>query len=328
MHFQIQKILRSKRSAVVLGLILAAAGTICFTILAGLPNREEIKSYRPPATAKSQDITPGKPPENPVRIWVPLQQISPWLQKAVIISEDDMFYQHNGINLVTMKQAFQVNWEKKRYVRGASTITMQLARNAFLHKRKTLLRKLREVLLARRIEQHLSKPQILELYLNIVEWGKNIYGAEAAARYYFEKSAADLDLSEATMLAAMLPNPKYFDPYKRPESCKRMQKRVLSLLTGARQITTEEARQARDKGTQVEDTAADQLFPVDSLEEEKYFTSGIEVDAPTFPATAASLSAYDSLAPEDSSGLDLISGDAVAETLHLDLDNEMLEDQP
>ncbi|MBD3291250.1 hypothetical protein GF337_20785 [candidate division KSB1 bacterium] len=220
---------------------------IWLLFFSGLPNAEEIKSYRPPKTVKPSHVNWDGNIRQPVYIWAPLHQISILLRKAVVVSEDDRFYYHNGVNFEMMKEAFSVNWTKKRYVRGASTITMQLARNAFLHKKKTLRRKIREIILARRIEKVLSKQQILELYLNIAEWGKNIYGAEAAARFYFEKPAAKLNLAESTLLAGMLPNPKYFNPFERMRSCKRMQKRVLWLLQISRHITEEQVERAYQK---------------------------------------------------------------------------------
>ncbi|MGH7597646.1 MAG: transglycosylase domain-containing protein, partial [bacterium] len=175
--------------------IVFLVGMGYFLLFAGLPDAEEIKAYQPASTVNPNHINWSKRSTDSIRIWVPIKRISPLLQKAVVISEDDVFYQHDGINYETMKEAFRVNLEKGRYVRGASTLTMQLARNAFLHKRKTLLRKARELILTRRIENNLSKTRILELYLNIVEWGDGIYGAEAASRYYFGKSAANLNLA-------------------------------------------------------------------------------------------------------------------------------------
>lgn len=249
------------------------AGLLVFAVLlyAGLPNAEEIKNYRPESTITPASIDWSTLPDYPVRMWVPLDQISPWLQKAVILSEDDLFYQHEGINFDMMWEAFKVNWERGRYARGASTLTMQLARNAFLHKRKTLLRKLKEMILARRLEQHLSKQRILELYLNVVEWGENIYGAEAASRYYFGKAAADLNLAQASLLASMLPNPKYFNPFKRYQSCKRMQERVLWLMEISRVITEGQLKSAfaqtvHLRGQKAPETPA----PIDSLVEAQY----------------------------------------------------------
>jgi monofunctional biosynthetic peptidoglycan transglycosylase len=214
-------------------------------LFAGLPDVDEIQKFKLESTAQIGKINWNQRFDKPVRLWKPLSQISPLLQQAVVISEDDLFYQHEGFNLEMMKEAWRLNLEKKRYVRGASTITMQLARNAFLQDRsKTILRKLRELILTRRIEKALTKKQILELYLNVVEWGEGIFGAEAAARFYFGKSAAHLQLSEASLLAAMLPNPIYFNPYKRMKSCGRMQKRVLDLMALNHVITPEEAAAA------------------------------------------------------------------------------------
>ncbi|MBN1351884.1 monofunctional biosynthetic peptidoglycan transglycosylase [candidate division KSB1 bacterium] len=212
-----------------------------YLLFGNLPDDEAIRSYRP-ANTKNVDFDTHSLafPEKPVRIWVHINRISPDLQKAVLISEDDTFYQHEGINWVEFKIALKKNIESKRYKRGASTITMQLARNAFLTKEKTLLRKFREVIVARRMEEILSKRRIFELYLNIVEWGPNIYGAEAAARFYFNKSASDLNMAEASMLAAMLPNPRRFNPVTRMKSAKKLQLRVLALLRDARVITPEE----------------------------------------------------------------------------------------
>jgi monofunctional biosynthetic peptidoglycan transglycosylase len=280
-------------------------------LFAGLPSAEEIKAFQPASTVKPDQINWSRRTTDSIRIWVPLKRISPLLQKAVIISEDDVFYQHDGINYEMMKEAFRVNLEKGRYVRGASTITMQLARNAFLHKRKTLLRKIRELVLTRRIEKNLSKSRILELYLNIVEWGEGIYGAEAAARFYFGKSASNLNLNEATLLAAMLPNPKYFNPFTRLKSCQRMQKRVLWLMQNAREITAEQAQLARVSHLALRGSVSPQeteAAAVDSVEEAKYLEPiPVEMElAPRIPAPMVgdSLPAPDTLVVADSLGGD------------------------
>jgi len=287
-------------------------GNIYLLLFAGLPNAEEIKNFQPPTTVNPERLNWNKRTTDSVRIWAPLKRLSPYLQKAVIISEDDVFYQHDGVNYETMQEAFRVNWEKGRYVRGASTLTMQLARNAFLHKRKTLLRKVRELVLARRLEENLSKSRILELYLNVVEWGEGIYGAEAASRYYFGKSAANLNLSEATLLASMLPNPKIFNPFKRLKSVQKMQQRVVWLMENAREITPEQAQWALTGftlrgGIAPQETVAAE---VDSLEEAKYFEPTSEESIPTIlphtpPAANDSLARPDSSAVADSSSVDL-----------------------
>lgn len=284
-------------------LILLFAGGIYLLLFAGFPDAEEIKNFQPTTTVDPQRLHWNKRTTDSIRIWTPLKRISPYLQKAVIISEDDVFYQHNGINYETMKEAFRVNWEKGRYVRGASTLTMQLARNAFLHKRKTLLRKVRELLLARRLEDHLSKTRILELYLNIVEWGEGIYGAEAASRYYFGKSAASLNLSEATLLASMLPNPKIFNPFKRLKSVQKMQSRVVWLLENAREITPAQAQGALTGFTLRGGIAPQETVTAeeDSLEEARYFEPTPDESIPTISPYPLPIAAADSVAPPDSS---------------------------
>lgn len=221
-------------------ILIVAFGALA--ILGGLPGEQEIKDFQLFSTVKSfNNFDWEKKRDEPIRKVTPLSAISENLQKAVIISEDDTFWYHDGVNFQMMKEAWKVNWQRGRYARGASTITMQLARNAFLSKEKTLIRKFREIIVARRIEKALSKKQILELYLNIIEWGENVYGAEAAAQYHFGKSASNLSWSEAAMLAGILPNPKRFSPFRRVETARRFQKRVLDLLVISKVIDAQTA---------------------------------------------------------------------------------------
>ncbi len=285
------------KTSIALGIFLAFDLVIWLMLFAGLPSVEEIKAFKPHSTVKVGRINWNKRGVDSIRIYVPLNKISPLLQQAVVISEDDLFYQHEGFNLPMMKEAMRVNLEKKRYVRGASTITMQLARNAFLHKRKTIVRKLRELVVTYRIEQALTKKQILEMYLNIVEWGEGIYGAEAASRFYFDKPATQLTLAEASLLAAMLPNPIYFNPYKRMKSCARMQKRVLDLLTLSRAITAEQARAAGPSAIWLRGTPApmDEPAPQDSSATS---LSPVEMDFPDRDEEQASSPADSSRTPE------------------------------
>ncbi|MBN1895959.1 monofunctional biosynthetic peptidoglycan transglycosylase [bacterium] len=144
--------------------------------------------------------------------WVPLSAISRYLARAVVIAEDDKFYQHEGFDWEEIWNAVDRNIRKKRFSRGASTITQQLAKNLYLSPEKSLLRKLREALIARDLDRKLRKRRILELYLNIVEWGDGIFGAEAAAQYYYNKPAAGLTPSEAIRMACTLPNPLRYSP--------------------------------------------------------------------------------------------------------------------
>lgn len=148
------------------------------------------------------------PKEMPVRQkWVPLKRISPELQKAVVVSEDDLFWDHSGFNMDMIRLAFLKNLKKGGFAAGASTITQQLAKNLWFTPERSIPRKIKEALMTWRLELVLEKKRILELYLNIAEWGNGIYGAEAAARHYFGKSAANLTRREAATLAVMLPAP-------------------------------------------------------------------------------------------------------------------------
>lgn len=146
--------------------------------------------------------------------FVPLKKISPYLRQAVILAEDDQFFEHQGVDIDAVERAAKIDWKKKKFARGASTITMQLARNLYLSPHKSLLRKFRELLITLKLERELSKDRILELYLNVAEWGDGIYGAEAAARHYFGGSASGLGKHESAFLAAILPRPKFFDHHR------------------------------------------------------------------------------------------------------------------
>ena len=142
--------------------------------------------------------------------WVPLNQVSPLLIKAILIGEDDKFYQHEGFDYEALEQAFEKNLKQGRFAAGASTISQQLTNNLFLSPEKSLTRKAKEAILTWRMEQTLSKRRILELYVNVAEWGDGIFGIEAAARHYFHKPASALTSMEAARLASVLPNPIRF----------------------------------------------------------------------------------------------------------------------
>lgn len=151
-------------------------------------------------------------------MWVPYEHISPALARAVVAGEDLRFFHHSGLDWSQIRVAAAQNWEEKRFARGASTITQQLAKNLFLSPSKNPLRKLHEALIAKEMEHFLDKRRILELYLNTVEWGDGIYGAEAAARHYFQTSAASLNVEQATFLAAIIPDPLSQHDYSTAES--------------------------------------------------------------------------------------------------------------
>jgi monofunctional glycosyltransferase len=141
------------------------------------------------------------------QIWIPYDAVSEHLKRAILVSEDASFFSHNGVDFFELKEAFKKDWEEGEFKRGGSTITMQLARNLYLSPSKDPLRKVREIIIAFQLERALSKRRIFEIYLNVVEWGRNLYGAEAASRYYLGKSAGALDPADAATLAALLPSP-------------------------------------------------------------------------------------------------------------------------
>lgn len=149
------------------------------------------------------------------RYWTSSSRIPPEMKWAVILAEDDNFYKHEGIDVKAIRQAIKHDLEKKSLARGASTITQQVAKNIFLSREKTITRKLKEVYLAWRMEQELTKGRILELYLNVVELGPMVYGIGHGSRYYFGKPASALSPRECAFLAAMLPGPRVaYNPYR------------------------------------------------------------------------------------------------------------------
>ena len=144
--------------------------------------------------------------------WVPYERIAPSLRHAVLVSEDDRFFLHEGFDWEEIRESTRRNLESGRIVRGGSTITQQLAKNIFLGDRRNFVRKLREMFLAARIERTLTKRRILELYLNLIEWGDGVYGAEAAARRTFGVPASQLDARQSVLLAAVIINPRRYHP--------------------------------------------------------------------------------------------------------------------
>jgi monofunctional biosynthetic peptidoglycan transglycosylase len=146
--------------------------------------------------------------------WVAYERISPNLKRAVIASEDANFADHDGVDWEALQKAYERNNKRHKVVGGGSTITQQLAKNLFLSGSRSYLRKGQELIIAYMLETVLSKQRILELYLNVVEYGRGIFGAEAAARYYYRTTAAGLGAQQSARLAVMLPNPRYYDKHR------------------------------------------------------------------------------------------------------------------
>ena len=163
----------------------------------------------------------------PLWIWVPLSRVSPSLQRAVIAAEDSSFYRHSGFDWEGIRDAATRNWDQGQLRRGGSTITQQLVKNLYLSPERNVVRKIHEALITRVLEDRLTKKRILELYLNVVEWGRGIYGAEAAARHHFGKAAQDLSPAEAAVLAAILPSPRRHDPLRMTPYLIKRQEQIL-----------------------------------------------------------------------------------------------------
>lgn len=160
-----------------------------------------------------------------------LNQISPYVKKAVITTEDSLFYQHKGFDWESIEYSLRQNIEKGKYVRGGSTITQQLAKNMFLYRTKSLTRKFLEALITRKIEKTLKKNEILEKYLNVAQFGKNIFGVKAASQFYFKKHPSELTLTESAFFAFLLPSPeKYSRSFFRKELTSFARKRMRQIL--------------------------------------------------------------------------------------------------
>lgn len=200
---------------VLLLLLLLLAVYIAYQILA-YPNVATLAREKPHSTAwmemrEEEALEKGKKPRH-VQVWVPLSSISANLKNAVLIAEDAAFFQHEGLDYSEIREAIKINAEKMEFARGASTITQQLAKNLYLSPSKNPIRKLKELLLTFSLERNLSKRRIFEIYLNVIEWGDGVYGAEAAAQSYFGKSCSVLSDHEAASLAAVIINPLRYSP--------------------------------------------------------------------------------------------------------------------
>ncbi|MCX6136998.1 MAG: monofunctional biosynthetic peptidoglycan transglycosylase [Ignavibacteriales bacterium] len=192
-------------------------GVIAFEYLT-LPNNSlhALRKINPRRTAlmrqREAEASSSNKPYTIQQMWVPMTRISPNLVHAVICSEDGTFFEHSGVDWYELEQSVEKNLEKGKAVRGGSTISQQLSKNLFLSTSKNPLRKLKELIITLRMERILSKKRILELYLNIIEWGNGVYGAEAAARKYFGTSAASLSSEQAARMAAVIPAPLRMQP--------------------------------------------------------------------------------------------------------------------
>jgi monofunctional biosynthetic peptidoglycan transglycosylase len=219
----------------------------------------------------------------PLRIvhkWVPLSKISKNLIDAVIVAEDGLFYSHDGVDWFEVKESIEKNVDQLRAARGASTITQQLAKNLYLSTSKDPIRKLKELVITFLLEWTLSKNRILEIYLNVIEWGRGVFGVEAAAEKYFGTSAASLTLDQATRLASVIPSPLRHRPNDDSRYVFRRKGIVLRRMEARNRTsqpqTTEESPSSQRPDYQPAAIAPpDTLVPVDSTDSEEDKNNGL-----------------------------------------------------
>jgi monofunctional glycosyltransferase len=234
--------------------LLAYAVVGLFATYAGydyarLPQAGELAKKNPATTALMEQRAEEAKEQGrrPVRRqqWVALDQIAKAAVDAVLLSEDSAFFQHEGIDAREMKNALQESWEKRKLGRGASTITMQVAKNLWLSTDRSILRKMKELVLTHRLEEALTKNRILSLYLNIAEWGEGVYGIEAAARTHFGVSAADLSPGQSVILATMLPAPRKWAPSQKSKNHRGRAMKLIDRLEAVGRFTPTMASDAR-----------------------------------------------------------------------------------
>jgi monofunctional biosynthetic peptidoglycan transglycosylase len=165
--------------------------------------------------------------------WVPYNRISNNLKRAIIVSEDATFIEHDGVDWEAVQLAYEKNSKKGKVVAGGSTITQQLAKNLFLSGERSYLRKAQEFIITYMLEYLMDKERIFEIYLNVVEWGNGVFGAEAAAEHYYGISAAGLNAAQAARLAVMLPKPRYFDTHRGSAYLERRTELILRRMNSA-----------------------------------------------------------------------------------------------
>jgi monofunctional glycosyltransferase len=220
--------------------IAAGAGAVAFGVLSyaylTLPDVRPLSTTNPKTTAfmelrEREAAAAGKRLKRAQR-WVPYSRISMNLRRAVLAAEDSAFFEHEGIDIAEIKKSIQTSIEKGQSLRGASTITQQLAKNLYLSPSRDPLRKIKELMITWRLETALSKARILEIYLNVIEWGDLVWGAEAAARIYFGVAASALSREQAALLAGAIINPRVYSPANPRGRLVRRQQIILARMPG------------------------------------------------------------------------------------------------
>ncbi len=230
---------------IVLSGILAASAYswLAQNILSTLPSDlSAYRSYRPPTACRVFAADGTKIDQFYVerRVWVPIDELDPWTWQAFIAAEDRRFLEHPGVDLQGIARALWINYTTGRDAQGASTITQQLVKNLIVGKERTYTRKLKEAILAWRLEQEMSKEELLELYINYVALGSGNYGVEAAAQDYFGVSARDIDAGQAALLAGLVPAPSRYSPRAEPETAARRREIVLGTMVAQKFLRADE----------------------------------------------------------------------------------------
>jgi monofunctional biosynthetic peptidoglycan transglycosylase len=218
-------------------LALAAAAIFLAVQLSFLARVWWWRDHDPQTTAFMQarlEQLRGKDPAAKLKkAWMPYDRISPHLKRAIVVAEDSRFVDHDGFDWDAIEKAREKNRQKGKVVAGGSTISQQLAKNLFLSADRTPWRKGQEALITVMIEHVMDKRRILEIYLNVIEWGDGIFGAEAAARHYFGVGAQSVGAESAARLAAMVPNPRFYDRHRNTGYLARQTERILARMPAA-----------------------------------------------------------------------------------------------
>ena len=230
----------SKARQALAGVALLLAAFVAY-VVAGLPARAEVRKLakrNPDRTSvmkqRDREAQRAGRKHRIQKSWVPLSRMSRHLVHAVLASEDQKFFGHEGLDWEAIEKVIEEDRRGFRFSRGGSTITQQLAKNLYFTTDRTVTRKIKEAIVARWLEEELGKKRILELYLNVIEWGEAVFGAEAAARYHFGTSAAQLGAEQAARLAAMVPSPRRYGPDRNTPYLERRTATILAQMNGVR----------------------------------------------------------------------------------------------
>lgn len=248
-------------------------GTLLFASIAYslfMPDISKLKRENPKKTSFMEyREREAKKRGKPFRIrqtWVPLSNISPYVIKAVLIAEDDKFWRHEGFDYEAIEKAIEKDIKAKKFKLGGSTISQQLAKNLYLSPSKNPLRKIAEAVITWRVEKLLAKKRILEIYLNVIEWGEGVFGIEAASRHYFGKSSSDITPEEAARLAAVLPNPRKYNPAGNQRYVVNRSNLIYSIMVKRGIVVPEYEEVIEEDGKPVSEGESDPAFvPIEKL---------------------------------------------------------------